>query len=378
MKKNDSSKTLDKSRRVPLYVQCEEFLRTAITNGTYAGGEFLPPERTLSIDLGVNRLTLRKAIASLIKQGIIENIPGAGNKVRQTSRPEERTRVVSCIMLRTKGSPALSPYFSEIFEGLHHEASKHGYDLTFMPLPTDALWGSDGNAKNPSSLVRPDLAGVIILGGIPDALSTAYEHAGIPVVMLDKPSKQPHVPSVMPDNEGGGRLAADHLIALGHTRIGYLAGGNDPASNLREKGLTTALAENNLRLNRQDILQAGYGIASSYAAVNAHMEQYGTSELPTAFLAVNDEAAIGAIKAFQRHGMRIPKDLSVIGFDDIPWAEHASPSLTTLRIPRIEMGEWAMRLLLDRVAESSLTAADIQLPMRLIVRASTAAPRPAS
>ncbi|MDD2237572.1 MAG: GntR family transcriptional regulator, partial [Kiritimatiellae bacterium] len=244
---------LDKSKRVPLYIQCEEHLYTSIASGKYAEGEFLPPERTLSADLSVNRLTLRKAIASLIKQGMIENIPGAGNRVRQSTRPENRARVVSCIMLRTKGSPALSPYFSEIFEGLHSEATRREYDLTFMPLAADDLWDCSGKAKNLTELIRQDLAGVILLGGIPDSLAEAYELAGIPVVLLDKPSEYPSIPSVMPDNEGGARLAGEHLLSLGHRRIGYLSGGDDPVNHLRREGLTAALAKKGLRLAKKDV-----------------------------------------------------------------------------------------------------------------------------
>lgn len=361
--------SLDKTRRVPFYRQCAEALRRAIEDGTYKIDEYLPPERQLSEQLGVNRLTLRKGLLDLVRDGLIENIPGSGNRVVMTRIRAQKTRTLGCLMPRFEKAIALSPYYGEILDGIEEEAASNGYDLVFASVKAGDLWTADGQArKNPPTLKKA-VDGLLLVGGLTDELAIAYDKKGVRLVLVDKEIEGRAIPSIMPDNEAGMATATQYLIGLGHRRIAFLSAPPDPVVEKRRAGFMKALGDAGLRLEPGDVIEGGYEVEPAYAATGAYLEARGR-DLPTAIVAINDEAAIGAMKALQQKGLSVPKDLSVTGFDNTVLAEHSTPPLTTVNVPRKEMGRWAAQSLIGNLQKPQGAASRIVLKTDLVIRQS--------
>jgi LacI family transcriptional regulator len=175
------------------------------------------------------------------------------------------------------------------------------------------------------------------------------------------------------DNLSGARAAAEHLLSLGHRRIAMLTGRPDLLSaQLREQGFRQAMAAAGVAVEEELVRLGSYdpGTAGEQAAA-----LLAGPDRPTAVFAANDLSAIATIEVAHRMGLRVPQDLSVVGFDDIPEATRCTPMLTTVEQPIREMGRRAVELLIGLIrGESEPQATHVMLPTRLVVRASTAAP----
>jgi LacI family transcriptional regulator len=198
--------------------------------------------------------------------------------------------------------------------------------------------------------------------------------AGIELVALDP--YQPisgAIPTVGASHWTGGRQAAEHLIALGHERFAVVAGTpRHQYSQARVDGFRSALASRGLA---SDTLPVGYGDWRRTEAAEAARVLLDHPDRPTAVFACSDRMALGVFDAAAERGLRIPRDLSVVGFDDLPEARWLSPGLTTVRQPVREMAELAARTLLRLIAGERLQVPRVELQTRLVVRGSTSACR---
>jgi len=198
----------------------------------------------------------------------------------------------------------------------------------------------------------------------------AMLHTGLPVVLVDNRLDYQPVNCVNCDDSGGAALAAEYLLNLGHRRIGILAGPQNWPSNTRR-----------VRGYQQVIEQAGLSahvvhmdrttIDSGAEAYSRLMERHPEV---TALCAVNDSMAIGAIQAAQAAGRRVPDDLSVIGFDNIEWARLNRPPLTTIDVPKHQIGKEAASRLLTLLNNDDLMPAEISVAVRLVERSTCARP----
>ena len=193
------------------------------------------------------------------------------------------------------------------------------------------------------------------------------------MVAVNEPVANSDVPFVGVDNLAGARLAAEHLIAQGHRRIAFIGHSTSKAVNqLREAGYRAALTGAGLTLDPRLILD-GDGTTESGRAATEHM--FVRDVLPTAFLCVNDATALGVIIALSARKYDLPREFSVMGFDDISFASFVTPSLTTMKQPRLKIGEEAMDLLLALLAGEPPAKNEVLLRAELIVRNSVAPPR---
>ncbi|NCC52961.1 MAG: GntR family transcriptional regulator [Spartobacteria bacterium] len=363
------SNTIDKGRRVPMYVQCAGVLRSAIGQGRYTPGEFLPAERELSREFGVNRLTLRKGLAELVREGLLENIPGAGNRVVRQAPLCIQRFMVACVMQRQGPSPERSPFYADILQGIEGVVSPAGHDLVVATMDPADLWGADGRPCAVPRNLKSHFDGVILIDGITDALIMAYQKRGVPVALVDRPCSLRGVAGVTIDNFNGARTAAQYLIERGHTRMAYVGALPDPVSGERFNGFRAGLEEAGLGFSRRDFIEAGYLIESAHEAMLKYVRK-NRSRLPTAVCAINDETAIGVMKALQESSIRIPDDMAVMGFDDISWAAHTNPPLSTVRMPRKQMGELAAQMLLRQLTHPSEPRSSLVLQTELVPRVS--------
>lgn len=196
--------------------------------------------------------------------------------------------------------------------------------------------------------------------------------AGVPVVLVD--ARGPGVPAVVSDDVAGGRLATEHLVGLGHERIGFI--GDDPknsfgftSSAMREHGYAAVLAEAGIPFRKQLVR---HGAHDSSVAHGLAEELLDSDDPPTAVFASSDVQAMGVLAAATERGMRVPNDLSIIGFDDVELS--AFIGLTTIHQPLFESGQLGARLLLDAVAGAVPPAVEHPLPLSLIERSTTSAP----
>ena len=194
-----------------------------------------------------------------------------------------------------------------------------------------------------------------------------------PMVAVNEPVSNSDVPFVGVDNFEGARIAAEHLIAQGHHRIAFIGHSTSKAVNmLREQGYRAALSGAGITIDPRLILD-GDGTTESGRAATEHM--FVRDVLPTAFLCVNDATALGVIISLSARKYDLPRDFSVMGFDDISFASFVTPSLTTMKQPRHKIGEGAMDLLLALLAGETPAKNEVLLRSELIVRNSVSGPR---
>jgi LacI family transcriptional regulator len=237
-----------------------------------------------------------------------------------------------------------------------------------------------GNARPASwtsGLVSHDTDGVILVTSeLTGSQLEQLRQADIPLIVLDPGNPPPpDLPSVGATNWAGGLAATEHLLALGHRRIGVIAGpGEYLCSRARTDGCRSALERAGIGLDPALVRSGDFQHEGGFAC---GAELLGLPEPPTAIFAGSDQQAFGLYEAARQRSLRIPQDLSVVGFDDLPISRWVSPPLTTVRQPLAEMGRAAAQMLADLIDGLALRSSRVELSTELIIRESTAPPAPA-
>jgi LacI family transcriptional regulator, repressor for deo operon, udp, cdd, tsx, nupC, and nupG len=297
-------------------------------------------------------------------------VDAQGYRVNSMARNLRRQRADSVLAI----VPDLgNPFFSAIFSGLQQSLMASGMDL----LVTDSRSALEQGRSLLSHLRNARVDGVICLdGGLPAAVRaelTKPENAER-VVFACEWLPEGGFPSVRSDNRAGMQLAVDHLIALGHRDIAYLSG---PMSNVlcteRLAGTISALSAHGLSLRPSHIGDGDFSLEGGRKAADWLMQ---LTPRPTAVLCASDQLAIGLASGLHGHGLRVPEDISLVGFDDIQSAEFVIPALTTVRQDRLRLGSRAAELLRAQLsAEHSAKDTVVTIPVTLQIRSSTARPR---
>ena len=264
-----------------------------------------------------------------------------------------------------------NPFFAQVLLGIEAACFDHGYNFIL------------GNANE---LAERELAYLDVLlskqvDGILLVSTGAYEEAlsflstrGAPVVMVDRspgPAYCETIDTVFTDNHGGGRLATEYLLGLGHRRIACISGPSLLTSSAgRVDGYREALAAAGAAVDETLIVPGDFQHESGYQACRALM---ALPQPPSAIFVCNDLMAVGALCAIHEAGLRVPEDVSVIGFDNIALSSYSVPRLTTIAQPTEQLGRTAVDLMLGRLAEREAPAHNERLPVWLIERDSCAA-----
>lgn len=259
-----------------------------------------------------------------------------------------------------------NPFFAEVVLGVEEAAQARGHGVL--------VGNTSGSAERAAALARNLLTGavdglILLMGRIPDSLSDLAARERVVAISEKVPDLD--VPTVSINNAAAAHEATAHLVGLGHRRIAHIAGraGSNVATQ-RIVGYRSALAAAGLPVRDEMIVAGDFSVASGEAAMGRLLD---LDSPPSAVFCAGDEMAVGAINAAIARGLRVPGDLSVVGFDDLPIASAFNPRLTTIHQPRREMGRAAAELLIDHIEDKSRPAPSRQLPHRLVVRASTAA-----
>ncbi len=265
-------------------------------------------------------------------------------------------------------------FFSLLASGVAHAAAARDM-LVVLCSAENTEEAESGNAR----LLRSQrVDGVVYLTGFLESPTSLLELQSLgPVVLVDERVPGADLPAVLADGRRGAREVAAHVVALGHKRFACLAGPTALwTAEQRLAGYREALALGGLDPDTMAVrigdyrMESGFKLAEEVLDVPLH-------ERPTALFCANDMMAIGALEYCRTHGLSVPHDVSVVGFDDVPMAPLLSPRLTTVRQPAREMGMHAAELLLDLVNGSVKPDMPETFPVEVIVRESTAEPRSA-
>jgi LacI family transcriptional regulator len=256
-------------------------------------------------------------------------------------------------------------FFSEVIRGIDVASRQHGYHVL--------LSGSHSDSEEMRAVVqavRGRVDGLIVMSPDlePSALLTDLP-AGVPVVMLN--SRVAGRPCITIDNAHGAREVTAHLIGLGHRRIAFICGPPQNAdAEQRRRGYRTALraagldGEKNLELAGNFTEESGYEVGRTILGLRSR---------PTAIFASNDAMAIGALSALRDSGLRVPEDVALVGFDDIPIARYLAPPLTTVKVPIAELGRRGFEMLMTASNGHEDANKPVKLDTQLVVRRSCGA-----
>lgn len=256
-------------------------------------------------------------------------------------------------------------FFADVVEGLDAAAQAAGFDLilnTGGRSPT-----RESNALRSLLSFRP--AGIILLSPVVPASAIEAAAEQCPVVLVSRTSRASKVDTVNDDGEAGSMLAVDHLVSLGHQRIAHLDGGGAAGAASRRRGFQTAMRRHGLE---PIVVRSEHTDTAGEKAVQELLSTYSRAELPTALVAGNDFNAVGAISALEEAGLRVPEDVSVVGYDNTSLAALRHLSLTTVDQPRTEMGRLAFEALAERVRGERSEPVRHLLHPSLVVRSTTA------
>lgn len=260
-------------------------------------------------------------------------------------------------------------FFTDIIKGIELIAHKKGYKI----LIGDAQHCAERAKKYFDLVFSKQADGVLSLTtDIPlQSILNADGSSKIPLVMACEYFTHSLIPSVHIDNEYSARLVVENLLKMGHYKIACISGNEKNSISIsRLKGMQQSLAKNRLKMPEQYIVQGDYSLQSGYEAAQ---QLLNLSDRPSAIFCHNDEMAIGALKCAREMNIKVPEQLSLIGFDNIAFSEFCQPQLTTVNQPRQLIGETAIKLLLN-ILSGRKPNPEITLPAQLISRGTTMAP----
>lgn len=259
-------------------------------------------------------------------------------------------------------------FFSEIIRGIDHAAQDDGYHI-LVSSSHDSKDEIDAALRS----MRGRVDGMIIMSPDLEAQRTLHTLQGsFPVVLLNGGAESKAFDTITIDNHEGATAMVRHLIAHGHKRIAMIGGPErnyDAAERLR--GYESALAESGIARDESLEVRGDFSELSGHRAVQ---QLLALSPRPTAIFAANDSMAIGALSALRERGLRVPEDMAVAGFDDIPLARYMNPPLSTVHVDISLLGERAAALLLSSLQKGPRARQQLQLSTTLVIRASCGGP----
>ncbi len=259
------------------------------------------------------------------------------------------------------------PFYTKVFLGTEFQARRSDLYVLLTSVEDDYKSYRD----MPRFLLERNVDGVIVAGSVPVGLLEDLKERNIPVVLVDFGYSDFQFPMVLIDNQRGMLEATRHLLELGHQDIGFV-GGNSRHLSCKERleGVKQALAENSLQFDEKWLVTVNER-SSVDVGERVFNELWKQETKPTAIVCFNDATAIGALRAAQAKGIRIPEDLSILGFDNVEAGAHTSPPLTTVHVIKEDLGVSAMKTMLDLINNSTSLPASTRISVELILRDST-------
>ena len=314
--------------------------------------------------------TVAKVLAASEQLGYRPNVLARGLRT-------QRTHTVGLLL-----PDVTNPFFPPIIRGIEDALIPSGHVLLIANTdnePTREEQGLD-------SLVARQVDGMMLATSHLDVATDAERLAGIPTVLVNRRDRTSQVPAVLPDDATGVRVVVEHLHGLGHRRIALVSGPLDTSTG-RDRRDTFVAVCRDLGIPADRVVHADrYDIASGRRAAEVLLD--ADAPAPTAIFASNDLLAVGVLTALRSRGLRVPDDISLAGYNDMPLVDLLDPALTTVRIDQYLMGQRAAEVMLallergrageDGDGDAAAPVADVTIAPELVVRRSTAPPPPAA
>ncbi|HEV2880635.1 MAG TPA: LacI family DNA-binding transcriptional regulator [Pyrinomonadaceae bacterium] len=259
-----------------------------------------------------------------------------------------------------------NPFFPELVKSIERAAFERGYDL----ILSNTNYEAERTSSYVQRLIERKVAGVALMTSELDTtLVGELARQRVCVVFLDLGSAGRCMNNIVVDYDTGIEEAIAHLVALGHREIAFVSGPRHLRSAMKRlDAFRTSLARH-LPETAPQVYDGNFKLDGGREAARALLERGG--EMPTAIVVANDMMALGVMQEFRECGVEVPRDVSVVGFDDIAFAQLAAPPLTTVSLPREELGRRAVEALIASVEHSEQQGTDIHIATRLVARAST-------
>jgi LacI family transcriptional regulator len=287
--------------------------------------------------------------------------------------PNAHARSLSSGRTNTLGlliSDISNPFFPELVKSIEAAAFERGYDVILSNTNYDA----ERTSHYVRRIIERKVAGVaLMVSEFDKTLSDELARRHVCVVFLDQGVTSKCVSNIVVDYEVGIEEAVRHLVALGHERIAYIGGpGRLPSAAKRLEAFRDSMARNAPRADTSPIYEGDFRFEGGQRAAR---EMLAAPELPTAVVVANDMMSLGVMQECRAAGLRVPQDISVVGFDDIAFAALSDPPLTTVCLPRTELGRKAVEALMLSIEDEERQGVEIHVGTHLVVRDSTARAR---
>jgi len=364
-----SVQVVDKNNPLPRYVQAKLIIQRRIRAGKYRPGERIPSERDLAAELRVSQMTMNRALILLEQEGWLHREHGKGTYVPEGFCPPPPEMLQIGVVTHIPAERALEDfYLGSLFRGMQRAIANAPVSLSILEVPADRI---------EEELQHSLLDGLLVL----DVLERNVEKAnrlfrsGLKMVVLGASWKGLEVPFVDSDNIRGTRTALEHLIQLGHRHIGgVFALPSTCNTQDRVRTFLDTLKASGIQADESQVIMEAEAVSLSEAGREELRRMLHCPNRPTAFFCGGYYLALAVMRTASEEGLRIPDDLSVVGFDDPVSAALLIPPLTTVRQPLDEMGRLATLMLLQWLRNTEPPRQSVVLPTQLMVRQSTAAP----
>ncbi len=343
------------------YEMIREQLRQRISSGRYTGK--LPGERVLAREFDVNFLTVRKSMPELVEEGLIERISGKGTFVK---RPRKLAHTLSAIFSSSQG-----PIHSVLIHSIEEAAAKHGFDMIFKA--TD-------NERRPVSEIFGSFKGSHKMDGL---ISWRHEDAALATglsyvaVMECDPRYAERCSSVRADDYFGASLAVKHLLELGHRKIAIAlpnAGDHSVFIEERLKAYRDCMIEAGLTPNAPLQIPGNWTVMNQISPITEGRGFLSQLSKFTAVFCFNDALAGEIIKYLRRNHVKVPEDISIVGYDDTEFAW--ALDITSVKQPIAKIGEKAVEILVSHIHNKAAPVTHLKLSPELIIRKTTDLPMP--
>ena len=355
---------------LPLYRQVESYLREQIASGEIGTGEMLPSVKELCRQFGgLNHLTVRQAIKNLSEENLVRSVQGRGSFVTEHHKRDRRIALVLPHLEDT--------LFIRIAKGAQEVLETNGVKTMIL----DSRGSESIEADHIGSLQTLPLDGALIF---PIANGNIAEQVfklkldNFCFVLVDRYFEDISAPCVVADNYQGGYESAQHLMKRKRQRVAWIGETRSTSARLRFKGFQDALNDAGI-VCRSTLIKdvevapdapVPYHVAQDEVVHRAVEELLAQKPPPDAIVCCDDADALSTLTALLEKGVRVPEDVAVIGFDDIPGAALSTPPLTTIRQPMDDMGKEAAKMLLERMQNKNAPLVKKVLPVELIQRQS--------
>ncbi len=318
---------------------------------------------TAAVSMAINN---KEGVSEETRLKVLEVAEELGYKIRKKSIKEPETkRFIKLLRIRKHGLVVMeTDFFAAVISGIEEQCKKRGYELLISNIQLDTE-----RPKQLADEFHNDVDGMIALCTELDEEDVqAFKEMKCPLVILDNKFEF-NIDTVLINNQKAVRQGVRYLHDNGHRQIGYLKS-NTHIYNFgsRYRSYCVALDMLGLITNEQAVIELEPTIQGAHNDMIKYIEENGVENFPTAFLADNDNIALGAVNAMQEKGIKIPEDISVVGIDDMPFCPIVSPKLTTIKIFKEEIGRHAVKMLLDQINEESECSKKTEIDTMLIER----------